>query len=434
MNFNTWRNSRNRQTAEYLQKLNPGKDIRRLLSEYGEKRKKRMAAVFLAGILLSALVMISDLTSGEIGKDGRIFRNGYGEADKNITASVQSPEYEDFEIDVSVAARKYTQKEAEEAFANAKDRLDQEIKGENESLDAVQKALYFPTEYASGSIELTYTTSDSKRIDAKGRVFCEDLYEPEQVIITVGFSCGEWEDTKDYTVTVIPPKLSLQEQFVKKVQALVAEADSGQNTTDSLKLPDDIDGTKVQYKNTYSYRFVLIFVLGAGSSVLIAFSMDEDLKKKTEERKKELLYEYPEFISKLALLMGAGMSLSGALRRIYADHNKNLNPLYEELGIVIHNLDNGILEERAMEDFGKRTGLVEYRKFCSLLAVNLKKGAFNVKEMLEKEAEDAFLKHQSLIRKRGEEAGTKLLLPMVMMLVLVVAIIMIPAFLTYQIA
>lgn len=128
------------------------------------------------------------------------------------------------------------------------------------------------------------------------------------------------------------------------------------------------------------------------------------------------------------------MSLNGALRRIYADHNKNLNPLYEELGIVIHNLDNGILEERAMEDFGKRTGLVEYRKFCSLLAVNLKKGAFNVKEMLEKEAEDAFLKHQSLIRKRGEEAGTKLLLPMVMMLVLVVAIIMIPAFLTYQIA
>ena len=158
MNFNTWGNSRNRQTAEYLQKLNPGKDIRRLLSEYGEKRKKRMAAVFLVGILLSVLVLISDLTSGEIGKDGRIFRNGYGEADKNIIASVQSPKYEDFEIDVSVVARKYTQKEAEDAFANAKDRLDQEIKGENESLDAVQKALYFPTEYASGSIELTYTT------------------------------------------------------------------------------------------------------------------------------------------------------------------------------------------------------------------------------------------------------------------------------------
>ena len=170
MNFNTWRNGRNRQAAEYLQKLNPGKDIRRLLSEYREKRKKRMAAVFLTGILLSVLILISDLTSGEIGKDGLIFRNGYGEADKNITASVQSPEYEDFEIDVSVAARKYTQKEAEEAFANAKDWLDQEIKGENESLDLVQKTLYFPTEYASGSIELTYTTSDSKRIDAKGRV------------------------------------------------------------------------------------------------------------------------------------------------------------------------------------------------------------------------------------------------------------------------
>ena len=434
MNFNTWRNRRNRQTAEYLQKLNPGKDVQRLLSEYREKRKKRMIAVFLAGILLSVLILISDMTSGEIGKDGRILRNGYGGTDKNITASVQSPEYEEFEIDVSVAARKYTQKEAEKAFANAKSWLDREIKGENEALDLVQKALYFPTEYTPDSIELTYTTSDSKRVDAKGRVFCEDLCKPEQVVITVGFSCGEWEDTKEYTVTAVPPQLSLQEQFIKKIQAVVAEADGVQNTTDSLELPTNIDGTEVQYKNTYSNRFVLIFILGVGSTVLIAFAMDDGLKKKTEERQAGLLYEYPEFISKLALLMGAGMSLNGALRRIYADHVKDTDPLYEELGIVIHNLDNGILEERAMEDFGKRTGLVEYRKFCSLLAVNLKKGSFNVKEMLEKEAEDAFLKHQSLIRKRGEEAGTKLLLPMVMMLVLVIAIIMIPAFLTYQIA
>ena len=57
-----------------------------------------------------------------------------------------------------------------------------------------------------------------------------------------------------------------------------------------------------------------------------------------------------------------------------------------------------------------------------------------MKVVLEQEAEDAFEKHHALIRKMGEEAGTKLLLPMVMMLVVVIALIMIPAFLTYQVS
>ena len=147
-----------------------------------------------------------------------------------------------------------------------------------------------------------------------------------------------------------------------------------------------------------------------------------------------MLFDYPEFVSQLALLIGAGMSLTGAVRRIYVDHKNSQAPLYEEIKIFIHNLDNGFLEERAMEDLGNRTGLVQYRKLCSLLAVNMKKGSMNMKVVLEQEAEDAFEKHQALIRKMGEEAGTKLLLPMVMMLVVVIALIMIPAFLTYQVS
>ena len=52
--------------------------------------------------------------------------------------------------------------------------------------------------------------------------------------------------------------------------------------------------------------------------------------------------------------------------------------------------------------------------------------------LLELEAIDAFEDRKNLARKYGEEAGTKMLFPMVMMLVVVMGIIMFPAIMTFS--
>lgn len=49
---------------------------------------------------------------------------------------------------------------------------------------------------------------------------------------------------------------------------------------------------------------------------------------------------------------------------------------------------------------------------------------------LQEEAEKANEGHMHYVRKRGEEAETKLLLPMVMMMLVVMLFIMLPAFWT----
>ena len=53
--------------------------------------------------------------------------------------------------------------------------------------------------------------------------------------------------------------------------------------------------------------------------------------------------------------------------------------------------------------------------------------------VLEMEAKDAFEDRKDMARKLGEEASTKLLLPMGMMLGVVLMLIVIPAFLSFQI-
>ena len=59
---------------------------------------------------------------------------------------------------------------------------------------------------------------------------------------------------------------------------------------------------------------------------------------------------------------------------------------------------------------------------------NIKRGSSGIIEILESESKESFAERRENVRKKGEETGTKLLLPMFGMLILVIAIVVVPAF------
>lgn len=61
---------------------------------------------------------------------------------------------------------------------------------------------------------------------------------------------------------------------------------------------------------------------------------------------------------------------------------------------------------------------------------NIRKGSEGLIQLLEVEAIEAFEKRKEQVKVMGETAGTKLLLPMILMLGVVMVIIVIPAFMT----
>ena len=109
---------------------------------------------------------------------------------------------------------------------------------------------------------------------------------------------------------------------------------------------------------------------------------------------------------------------------------KELRPAYEEMLYACRELHSGVSEASAYEHFGKRTGLQEYTRLSTLLAQNLKKGNSDLLERLREEAVRAGEEKLQGCKRMGEEAGTKLLVPMVLMLLVVMVMIMIPAFST----
>lgn len=50
------------------------------------------------------------------------------------------------------------------------------------------------------------------------------------------------------------------------------------------------------------------------------------------------------------------------------------------------------------------------------MSQNVKKGTTDILKLLEQESQSAFEQHKNLAKKKGEEAGTKLLFPMILML------------------
>ena len=68
----------------------------------------------------------------------------------------------------------------------------------------------------------------------------------------------------------------------------------------------------------------------------------------------------------------------------------------------------------------------------ALLSQNLRKGTKGLTQMLRMEAIQAFEERKARAKRLGEEAGTKLLAPMFLMLAVVLVIVIVPAFLSIQ--
>jgi hypothetical protein len=92
---------------------------------------------------------------------------------------------------------------------------------------------------------------------------------------------------------------------------------------------------------------------------------------------------------------------------------------------------DGMTETQAYLEFGKRCRLHAYLKFSSLLEQNLRKGTRGLVILLQNETSQAFLERKHLAKRYGEKMSTRLMIPMMMFFVMVLVIIMVPAFLTF---
>ena len=204
-----------------------------------------------------------------------------------------------------------------------------------------------------------------------------------------------------------------------------------------LRLPGEVDGRKVELRNPDNPRGWYVLAMGPIVCLLLVSLQKQNEQKEKEERERQMMLDYPEIMNKLTLLLGAGMTVKKAWQKIVQDYERQKESLgerlaYEEMSIAFREMQSGVTESESYERFGRRCGLKAYRKLVSLLDQNLRKGTKGLTALLAAESQQAFEERKAAAKRKGEEAGTKLLAPMFFMLAMVLVIVIIPAFLSIK--
>ena len=150
--------------------------------------------------------------------------------------------------------------------------------------------------------------------------------------------------------------------------------------------------------------------------------------------------DYSDIVSGLCVYLGAGFPVRKAWEQLAKEYEMSLKlpggrkrAGYEEIRISVGRMNQGMSELRAYGEFGKSCGLRSYRKLAGLMTQYVKNGSGSLRKNLEEEMENAFEERKAAARKIGEETGTKLLIPLFMMLLIVMVMVSVPAFLAFGI-
>ena len=182
---------------------------------------------------------------------------------------------------------------------------------------------------------------------------------------------------------------------------------------------------------------VLLLLGGAAGAALLYLPVQQE-KQLKEKRLRALQADYAGMVTRLGLYMTAGLSLRSSWERTVRDYREDREAggreklVYEEMEITRRQIMGGVFEDRAYADFGRRCAAPEYLRLGSLLETYVQQGNRELFQALEQEAMNALSGDLLRVRKRGEQAGTLLLIPILMLFALTLVIVVAPALMQMQ--
>ncbi len=170
---------------------------------------------------------------------------------------------------------------------------------------------------------------------------------------------------------------------------------------------------------------MIMVLVGVFAAVILFWFVDTRITDVIENREAEIDYEFADMVSKLTLLINAGMIMREAWSEVaYASEGL----IYQEMRTSIQLMQNGISEEEAYIAFGARCYSKRVKKFISMLVQNLTKGNKELVAFLKQSTKESWEERKHYVKRKGEAAATKLLLPIGLMFAGILIMIVVPIF------
>jgi len=397
-------------------------------------KTKLILTALVGGILTLFCFLYGWRTQKPIQKLNRP-NSGEGNLDESFRVEIARKKYP---LNFTLLEIPYQQEEIQKKLQEACKELEVLFLKDNVDMKHIISDVSMPTMFPGTEISIQWYLDSWEYIELDGNVLNEALKQPVNVEAQAILSFQDEQAIWKKTLCVCPLQNPNIEQKIKMLQYQIQESQETGNSSE-VSLPDSILGEAVFWYREADNRWIWMLMLTAATllAMITGQRAENEKLRKMEERSMQM--DYPEIVSRLSLYMGAGVSTRKAWERI-VDHyekkkrkEKGSHTAYEEMKKALYEMQSGVSEATAYERFGTRCRMPAYLKLGTLLAQNVKKGTKNLAELLEEESKEAFEERKALAKKLGEECESKLLLPMILLLLTVLIMVMYPAVASFQI-
>ena len=403
------------------------------------KLDKRQVICVSLGIILALAVTFVEKQDTVLTKGNGLERNTYGQGETQQEILVEGLLAKKVPLAVRIGERRYTKEQAADAIHMAAEELSAQIAGGNESLDQVQSRMELVTWLDKYGISVRWQPDDTELISASGEVFNSGCPESgRETFLTATLKAGEYAEDYIYRVNVLPPGRTQEEKELAAFENFLMEKEEEQKYSEVFILPEEFEGKTLTYSADRGRSSLMFPLLGILAAILLPLKDRQREQEAKKKRECQMMMDYSEILSRLVVFLGAGLPVRKAWAKIVEDYRRTeekagKRAAYEEMAAAYYLMQRGVPEIQAYSEFGNRCRVLPYRKLAGILEQNVKNGSKSLTPVLEAEMEAAFEQRKNLARRLGEEASTKLLLPLFMMLLIVMVMITVPAFLAFGI-
>ena len=167
--------------------------------------------------------------------------------------------------------------------------------------------------------------------------------------------------------------------------------------------------------------FMMVF--GVAAAVIGYLYADRKITQIIAKREDDIERDFADMVSKMALLINAGMITREAWEEI---SDTGEGTLYEEMRRSVTDMRNGEPEIDCYISFGNRCGVGSVKKFTSMLVQNISKGNRELVEFLKAESAVCWEEKKHYVRRQGEKVSSKLLIPLLMIMMGIFVMILVP--------
>ena len=168
---------------------------------------------------------------------------------------------------------------------------------------------------------------------------------------------------------------------------------------------------------------LIVMFIGMLIVLVLVYAIYDELQSNVLKRRTAISKQFPNIVSKLALLVTSGMIMDKAWKKTALSSDEEL---YQEMKLTAHELDNLVSPEVAYGNFISRCNTKETAKLASAILQNLSKGNAEVGRLLKTMAQEAWQERRHTAKRDAEKANSKLMIPTMLLFLAILIMLMVP--------